>query len=249
MAAIENLHFFLEKIEQQSELGFSEKQLEDLGNDLIQAAQERAGYEELVWQVGAYLLVYTDFDEGFYRRFGYQVVANALYATFVNADFPLGLGFIVDDFLPQTQPSSDRLSKLSEHPTIREVMRALSHKQFKVPVQNFARATAKLRGASVEFLRHGQDLGLPAGRSLHITSALFQATRAQSQENEIATFLLLDVLVTEQKDVNLFYCWLASLGVHASLTTEAQYISMLSRIINMARTFARVSPYYRSSMK
>ena len=172
MKAIENLKKFLEEAEQ-FEPSLSLQRLENLGHDLIQAAEEREGYEELVWQAGTNLLLYTNFDEEFYQRFGYQVVANALHYTFVNEDFPLGLGFIVHDFLPP----GGSLCELSRHPAIHQALNSLQEEQIKVKARNFADATPKQREASFQFLRQGKAFGLSSSLCLQIASSLFQATQ------------------------------------------------------------------------
>jgi hypothetical protein len=195
MKAIENLKRFLEEAEQ-SEPILSREQIEILGNDLVQAAKERIGYEELVWQAGIYLLLYTNFDEEFYQRFGYQVVANALYYTFVNEDFPLGLGFIVHDFLPP----GGGLCELIRHQAIQQALDSLQEEQIKVMARNFADATPKLREASFQFLRQGKAFGLSSSLCLQIASSLFQATQGNNQEHETAMKLFLEMLSADQHE-------------------------------------------------
>lgn len=232
MRAVENLKNFLE--EEQFEPNLSPQRLENLGQDLIQAAQEREGYEELVWQAGTNLLLYTNFDEEFYQRFGYRAVANALYYTFVNGDFPLGLGFIVHDFLP----SGDSLCELSKHHTIQQAIDSLRREQIKVPVQNFADAAPRLREATVRFLRQGKVFGLSSHLCLQITSSLLQATWGNNNEHEAVTKLFLEMLSTEQRDINLFYCWRASIDIHQSLANEASHLSILPNIMKISRNLS-----------
>ncbi len=233
MKAIENLKRFLEEAEQ-SEPILSREQIEILGNDLIQAAKDRKGYEELIWQAGTNLLLYTNFDEEFYRRFGYQVVANALYYTFVNRDFPLGLGFIVHDFLPP----GVGLSELSSHQAIHQAIDLLQKEQIKVTAQNFADATPRLREASVQFLRQGKAFGLSSSLCLQIASSLFQATQGNNQEHEAALKLFLEVLSVDQRDINLFYCWRASIDMYRSLGSETSYLSLLPKIMKISRNLS-----------
>lgn len=230
MGAIENLKNFLEEAEQ-SEPSLSREQVENLGNDLVQAAEERAGYGELVWQAGTFLLLYTNFDEEFYQRFGYQAIANALRSTFVNEDFPLGLGFIAHDFLP---PSGD-LCELSRHQAIRQAVDSLQQERIRVPAQNFVQVVPKLREASFQFLRQGKAFGLSSSLCLHIASSLFQATWSNSQEHKTATELFLEMLSAEQRDINLFYCWRAAVDMYQSLNNEASYLSALSKIMEISR--------------
>lgn len=232
MKAVENLRAFIEDAER-SELYLSREQIESLGNDLLQAAETRAGYEEVVWQAGVYLLLSISTAEGvddFYQRYGYQTVANALHATFANGDFPLGLGFIVNDFLP-----SDGLRGLAQHASIHQALATLTKEQLRVPIENFLTATPKLLFASAQFLGSACTFVLPLSYCLQISSSLLIASFNNDEEREPAMRLFLDFLAAEDRDVNLFYCWRAAIEKHPVLANENAYLSILPRIIKRCR--------------
>lgn len=238
---IERLRQFLTKLETEGYIP-SREQIETLGTDLVLAAKERLGYSGLVWQAGVYLLILASEHpelgvDGFYQKYGHDAVANALLATFENGDFPLGLGFVVHDFLP-----SDGLRGLTNVEAIRQALGALRAEHFKASVDNFRSASSELRRASALFLNHAEGLGIPPSSRLQMASALLLATPPDAQERELVTRVFLDNLVSDNRDVNLFYCWRAAAEEFPELWYEPGYLSSLPKVIRQCEKLGDKGP-------
>lgn len=232
MNAIENLRAFIESAEQSGQK-LSPEQRERLGNDLVQAADTREGYEELVWQAGMNLVFSLEQEEeveDFFQRYGYRAIASALFSTFINGDFPIGLGFIVNGFV-----LDDDLSTLANRSEIREALAMLEEERVRVPIENFVQSSSLLRRASRQFLSRAREAGLSASICLQIAASLLAATPEDDQEREPVTRTFLDALLAENRDISLFYCWRAAIEQHQALASEPSYLKVLPDIIKQYR--------------
>jgi len=232
--AVDQLQMFLKKIEDKAFVPSGEE-IGLLGANLVLTAKEQIGYVGLVWQVGVYLLILVSEQpeigvDSFYQMYGYNTVANALVATLQNGDFPLGLGFIVHDFLP-----NDGLRGLAANRVVRRALAGLGAEHFKIPVENFRSASPELRRASALFLNHAEGFGIPAPSRLQMASALLLATPAGAQERELVTRVFLDNLVGDNRDINLFYCWFAAAEAFPELWYEPDYLNSLIRAIQRCK--------------
>lgn len=232
MNAFENLRAFIESAERSEEKP-SPEQIERLGRDLVQVADMREGYEEIVWQAGMHLIFSLEHEaeiETFYQRYGYRAIANALFATFINGDFPIGLGFIVNGFV-----LDDDLSRLAKRPEIREVLVMLEEEHVCVPVDNFVRASSLLRRASRQFLSCAREAGLSAPTCLQIAASLLAATPEDDPEREAVIKVFLDALLAENRDISLFYCWRAAIEKYQALASDPSYLRVLPDVIKHYR--------------
>lgn len=230
MKALTNLTIFREYVDSNT-FEPTEEALERLGHDLIEAAGVREGYEHVVWQAGAYLLLVSEDADAFYERFGYDTVASALRASLEDGTFPLSLGFIDADFLPP----GGRLEALMRHPLIGQVLQMFQVNPPALSLEYF-RATPRIVQIGSQFLQYARAACVPGQVCFQIAALLLSAATSE-QEAELATRAVLNQLACAGKTISLFYCWRAACERFPTLWEESAYMESLEAVLKDSRAF------------
>ncbi len=75
-----------------------------------------------------------------------------------------------------------------------------------------------------------------------MASALLLATPPDAQERELVTRVFLDNLVSDNRDMNLFYSWRAAVEEFPELWHEPGYLSSLHTMIQRCRKLGNKGP-------
>ena len=202
-----------------------------LGQQLVEAAKTPDGYRDVVWRAGEYLILYASEypdwgSEGFFDDYGYTAIQNSFEAVFALDDFPANLGFITHNFLPGGQ-----LPRLFADARIRHTLEQCALERCRLSPDKIASLPSFFHDALLKYAIHTSNL-VPIHLRLQIVSLLLLLPDDQLRvsRKDLITALL-NVLLEDDRDINLFYCWSAALEQFSELVFETHFINTLKLLL------------------